>query len=55
VALDWEHKTVRLGPTVTPDEDDPAAGIARIRRLYRGIKGYDPLQLVDGDGSATPP
>lgn len=54
VALDWEHKRVRLGPTVTPDEDDPAEGIARIRRLYRGIKGYDPRQLVDGDGAATP-
>jgi 1-acyl-sn-glycerol-3-phosphate acyltransferase len=46
VALDWEHKIVRLGPTVTPDEDDPAAGIARIRSLYRGIKGYDRSQQM---------
>lgn len=44
VALDWEHKLVRLGPTVTADEDDPAAGIARIRALYQGIKGYDRSQ-----------
>jgi|LauGreDrversion4_2_1035121.scaffolds.fasta_scaffold119293_2 1-acyl-sn-glycerol-3-phosphate acyltransferase len=42
VALDWEHKLVRLGPTVTPDEDDPADGIARIRAMYEGIRGYDP-------------
>ncbi len=46
VALDWEHKTIRLGPTVTPDEDDPAAGIARIRGLYKGVKGYDRLQQI---------
>lgn len=44
VALDWEHKVVRLGPTVTADEDDPADGIARIRALYHGIRGYDPSQ-----------
>ena len=42
VALDWEHKLVRLSPTVTPDEDDPADGIARIRAMYEGIRGYDP-------------
>jgi 1-acyl-sn-glycerol-3-phosphate acyltransferase len=46
VALDWEHKRVRLGPTVTADEDDPSAGIARIRALYRGIQGYDRSQQV---------
>jgi 1-acyl-sn-glycerol-3-phosphate acyltransferase len=46
VALDWEHKLVRLGPTVTADEDDPAEGIARIRALYRGIQGYDRSQQV---------
>jgi 1-acyl-sn-glycerol-3-phosphate acyltransferase len=44
VALDWEHKVVRLGPTTMPDEDDPADGIARIRSLYADVRGYDPSQ-----------
>jgi 1-acyl-sn-glycerol-3-phosphate acyltransferase len=46
VALDWEHKLVRLGPTITADEDDPAVGMARIRALYNGIQGYNPSQQL---------
>jgi 1-acyl-sn-glycerol-3-phosphate acyltransferase len=42
VALDWERKVVRLGPTVDAAEEDPAEGIARIRRLYADVRGYDP-------------
>jgi 1-acyl-sn-glycerol-3-phosphate acyltransferase len=44
VALDWRRKVVRMGPTVTADEDDPAAGIARIRSYYADVRGYDPSQ-----------
>jgi 1-acyl-sn-glycerol-3-phosphate acyltransferase len=44
VAFDWERRVVRLGPTTDAHEDDPAAGIARIRRLYDDVRGYDPSQ-----------
>jgi 1-acyl-sn-glycerol-3-phosphate acyltransferase len=46
VALDWEHKLVRLGPTVTPDEADITEGIARVRSLYAGVCGYDRRQQI---------
>jgi 1-acyl-sn-glycerol-3-phosphate acyltransferase len=42
VALDWGRKVIRLGPTTTPDEDDPAAGIRRIRGYFADARGYDP-------------
>ncbi|MES2521974.1 MAG: lysophospholipid acyltransferase family protein [Gemmatimonadota bacterium] len=42
VAFDWRTRTVRLGPTTMPIEDDPAAGIARIRSYYDDVQGYDP-------------
>jgi hypothetical protein len=42
VALDWGRKVVRLGPIVEATEDDPAQGIARIRRVYDDVRGYDP-------------
>jgi 1-acyl-sn-glycerol-3-phosphate acyltransferase len=42
VALDWGRRVVRLGPTTMPAEDDPAAGIARIRAYYDGVVAYDP-------------
>lgn len=46
VALDWEHKLVRLGPTITPDEADIGEGIARVRSLYAGVRGYDRQQQI---------
>jgi 1-acyl-sn-glycerol-3-phosphate acyltransferase len=42
VALDWSRKIVRMGPTVTADEDDAAIGIARIRGYYDDVRGYRP-------------
>ncbi len=42
VALDWSRRVVRMGPTVTADEDDPAAGITRIRSYFADVRGYDP-------------
>jgi len=42
VALDWGRKVVRMGPTVTADEDDATAGIARIRSYYADTRGYNP-------------
>ena len=42
VALDWSRKVVRMGPTVTADEDDAAAGIARIRSYFDDVRGYHP-------------
>ncbi len=42
VALDWSRKVARIGPTVTADEDDTAAGIARIRSYYVDVRGYHP-------------
>ena len=47
VALDWSRKVVRMGPTVTADEDDAAAGIARIRSYYADVRGYDPEMETD--------
>ena len=44
VALDWGRRVVRLGPTSMASEDDPAAGIARIRSYYSDVVGYDPSQ-----------
>lgn len=44
VAFDWPRKVIRIGPTVMPDEDDPADGIARIRSYYADVRGYNPSQ-----------
>lgn len=44
VAFDWPTKVIRLGPTVDATEDDPAAGIARIRQLFADVRGYNPSQ-----------
>ena len=44
VALDWERKVVRLGPTAMATEDDAAVGIRRFRGYYAGIRGYNPAQ-----------
>jgi 1-acyl-sn-glycerol-3-phosphate acyltransferase len=44
VAFDWGRRVVRLGPTTMPEEDDAAAGIARIRSYYDDVRGYDPLR-----------
>jgi 1-acyl-sn-glycerol-3-phosphate acyltransferase len=42
VALDWGRKVIRLGPTTTAHEDDPAVGIARIRGYFADTRGFDP-------------
>jgi len=42
VALDWSRHEVRMGPTITADEDDPKAGIARVRSYFADVRGYDP-------------
>lgn len=42
VAFDWGRRTVRLGPTISADENDPRAGIARVRSCYDDVRGYDP-------------
>lgn len=44
VALDYQRRIVRLGPTTMPVEEDPAAGIARIRSYYADVAGRDPSQ-----------
>ncbi len=44
VALDWGRKVIVLGPTTMPAEDDPTAGIARIRSYYAPVRGYHPSQ-----------
>ncbi|MBL0169562.1 MAG: lysophospholipid acyltransferase family protein [Gemmatimonadaceae bacterium] len=44
VAFDWPRKVIRLGPTTMPDEDDQAAGIARIRSYFANVRGYNPAQ-----------
>lgn len=44
VAFDWTRKVIRLGPTTMPDEDDQAAGIARIRSLFDNVRGFNPAQ-----------
>ena len=42
VALDWEHRVMRLGPVTDAVEDDADAGIARVRRLFAGVRGHTP-------------
>ena len=44
VAFDWPRKVIRVGPTTMPVEDDPTAGIARIRSYYENVRGYNPSQ-----------
>lgn len=44
VALDYRRKIVRLGPSTMPLEDDPAAGIARIRSYFADVVGFDASQ-----------
>lgn len=44
VAFDWPRKTIRLGPTTMPDEEDPMTGIARIRSYFADVQGYNPSQ-----------
>ena len=44
VAFDFPRKVIRVGPTTRPDEDDPADGIARIRRYYADVQGRHPSQ-----------
>lgn len=44
VALDWERKVVRLGPTAMATENDAAVGIARFRGYFAGVRGYNPAQ-----------
>lgn len=44
VALDWPRKVIRLGPMVTPDEEDVAVGIRRIRGLFADTHGFDPAK-----------
>ena len=44
VAFDWSRKVVRLGPSTMPVEDDPAAGIARVRSYFADVQGYNPSQ-----------
>lgn len=46
VALDWEHKVVRLGPVLEATEDDPREGIARVRRAFGDVRGYDAAQRI---------
>jgi hypothetical protein len=44
VAFDFPSKTIRLGPTVTADEDDPEAGMHRLRGYFAGVTGRNPAQ-----------
>ena len=54
VALDFRRKVVRLGPTTMPVEDDPTAGIARIRSYYADVTGRNPsLQTPSEVGGGT--
>ena len=54
VALDFRRKVVRLGPTTMPVEDDPTAGIARIRSYYADVDGRNPsLQTPSEAGGGT--
>ncbi|MBL0938266.1 MAG: lysophospholipid acyltransferase family protein [Gemmatimonadaceae bacterium] len=46
VAFDWAQREVRLGPVLTADEDDPATGIARVRRAFGNVRGYDATQSL---------
>jgi 1-acyl-sn-glycerol-3-phosphate acyltransferase len=44
VAFDFPSKTIRLGPTVTADEDDPEAGMRRLQGYFAGVTGRNPAQ-----------
>lgn len=44
VAFDYSRKVIRLWPTTMPDEDDQAAGIARIRSYFDNVRGFNPSQ-----------
>jgi hypothetical protein len=44
VAFDFPSKTIRLGPTVTADEDEPEAGMARLQGYFAGVTGRNPAQ-----------
>jgi 1-acyl-sn-glycerol-3-phosphate acyltransferase len=44
VAFDFPSKTIRLGPTVTADEDDPEAGMRRLQGYFAGVTGCNPAQ-----------
>jgi hypothetical protein len=44
VAFDWQRHVIRIGPTTFATEPDAAAGIARIRSYFEGIRGYDPTR-----------
>jgi 1-acyl-sn-glycerol-3-phosphate acyltransferase len=44
-AIDWGRKVVRFGPTLTVNPDVSVdADIARMRREYSDVRGYDPTQ-----------
>lgn len=42
IALDYARRTIRLGPEIVPTDEEPAAGIARIRATYAGVQGFHP-------------
>lgn len=44
VAFDFPSRTIRLGPTVTADEDDPEAGMRRLQGYFAGVTGCNPAQ-----------
>jgi len=44
VAFDFPSKTIRLGPTVTADEDDPEEGMRRLQGYFAGVTGCNPAQ-----------
>jgi 1-acyl-sn-glycerol-3-phosphate acyltransferase len=44
VAMDFGRKVIRLGPTTMPEEDDPEAGIARLKSYFVDARGYNPAQ-----------
>lgn len=46
VAMDWGRRVIRMGPTITADEDDPAAGIARVRSYFADVQAYDPSRVT---------
>ena len=43
VAFDWGTRTMFIGPTTMPFEDDPDVGIARVRSYYAGVRGFDQI------------
>jgi 1-acyl-sn-glycerol-3-phosphate acyltransferase len=44
VAFDFPSKTIRLGPTVTADEDTPEAGLERLQGYFAEVTGHNPAQ-----------